>query len=117
LHVNEGFDYETMYLCETEIEKTSEIFDKSDADENKAIHYRRHYGEATKRILKIIGDYDDYYLVVLERWGEYLRNTLSFPFDAEVVENVDGGEPEIGDKVSVKKIEGFDILCNLLVSY
>ncbi len=42
----------------------------------------------------------------IERWETFLSKTLVFPFDAEVIEKVDGDNPEIGDKVSVKCING-----------
>ena len=110
----EGMDYESLYLSETELEKSDGCLKH---DDDKAIHLRRYYGEATKRIMKILRDPDEGYLTLLERWETFLSKTLVFPFDAEVIENVDSNDPNIGDKVSVKSVSGFEDLRGILVEF
>lgn len=51
----------------------------------------------------------------MERWGAYLEEHLSFPFDAEVDEWQDRGPLQSGDRVSVKKISSIEDLYGVVL--
>jgi hypothetical protein len=73
-------------------------------------------GEPGKRIQQILAGVDpDDEVEVIERWGDYLEQHLSFPFDAVVDEFQERGPLRAGDKVSVKRISLVDDFYGIIV--
>lgn len=87
-------------------------------EELETAHIRSYtwLGEPGKRIQQILAGVDpDDEMEVIERWGEYLEQHLSFPFDAVVDEFQERGPLRDGDKVSVKRISLVDDFYGIIV--
>ncbi len=86
-------------------------------DEDEHLHSYSWLGEQGKRIRTIlqgIAPHDD--LGAIKRWGVYLEQHLSFPFDAKVEEWQERGPLRTGDRVKVKNISLVDDLTGVIVA-
>lgn len=106
---SDGFDWETMVLYETEVEKAEARDKKSDVNNTQKklegeFHWA-HLGKEGKRIGKILrGVNPDNEMECLTRWSEYLDENLNFPVAAVVDETDDFGPVRDGDKVFIKSL-------------
>jgi hypothetical protein len=108
----EGLDFTTMFLGIEEVELTEPINTKEDASEVfkriQKTHFWNWLGEEGKRIQRVLGGIDEEDMIgALKEWEKYFEKTLTFPFDAKVLE-YEKGPLRSGDKVSVKKISLVD---------
>jgi hypothetical protein len=75
-----------------------------------------HLGEEGREMNAVLAGVDpDDEMTVMERWGDYLEQTLLFPFEAEVVETVSARGPiRYGDRLRVLDINMVDDLYGVL---
>lgn len=114
-----GYAWEQYNLSSADVEKTKPRDTEDDVeDAYEEIEARLGWidlgpeGEELNQIL--IGlDRDDEW-AILERWEEYFRQTLTFPFDAEVSEWQDRGPLQSGDVVRVHGITNVDEFYGLI---
>lgn len=80
------------------------------------IHSWSWLGEEGKRVQKVLAGVDEENeMEALKAWEKYLEKTLTFPFDAKVIEHQDKGPLRLGDKVNVKKISLIDDQYGIIV--
>lgn len=118
----EGLDWTQMGLYSEDLELTTARDTEDDVErvreELETAHYHsyRWLGEDGKRIQQILaGVNHDNEREVIARWGAYLEQHLSFPFDAVLDEWQERGPLRSGDKVKVKKISLVDDLYGIIV--
>ncbi len=115
----EGYDWNTMVLYETDVEKTKARDERRDVKkvreklENE--FYWLHLGEEGIRIGKILRGIDpDDIMESLLRWAEYLDENLSFPLAAIVDETEDYGPVKEGEEVSIKSLPHLEDLRGII---
>lgn len=119
----EGLDWTRMGLYPEDVEPTvardSEEMVNTVREELEDEHLHRYswlgeQGTRISAILQGIQPHDD--LGAITRWGVYLEQHLSFPFDAEVEEWQERGPLRTGDRVKVKNISLIDDLYGVIVA-
>ncbi len=111
----EGYGWDSMGLYPEDVEPavardTEEQTDNVREDiEDEQLHSYTYLGEQGKRIAAVLqGIEPDDEMGVIERWGDYIEEHLSFPFEAEVNEWQERGPLRAGDRVKVKNISLID---------
>ena len=117
----DGLDWEQIYLSIEDIEPAIPRITPANLTNIKEVLHLKHRwdhlgGFVRKRIHEVlkdtnITDEDD----VMDVWGQYLSEKLSFPFDAEISEYQDKGPLQQGDKIRIHEIIGSDHLYGVLV--
>lgn len=111
--LEEGLDYQMMYLSPEEIELTEER-DKEDDVNSIQDEIHEHYKwsgsngeeEIIKSILNGLENSDD--KAKFDAWHEYLKKNITFPFDAKISAQPERGSLKLGDKVKVENIAFID---------
>ena len=116
----EGWGWNQMYLERTDVELSSPRDRTEDVarmvDEIQAKHAWSFLGEEGKGIQAVLADVDaDDEWRAFEAWEAHLREVLSFPFEAEVVEFQERGRLQTGDDVTVQELTDIDDPYGLLV--
>lgn len=119
----EGLDWTQMGLYPDDVEVTKPRDTEQDVQHAQKELERISYanfswlGDAGKRIHRILlgVDHSDE-MAVMNRWGAYLEEHLTFPFNAEVHEWQERGPLQSGDRVSVKTISTVDELYGVIVA-
>ena len=116
----EGLDWSEMGLDADKVE-ARDCRDTPRQAEKAKQELERQYawvslGEEGKRINQILAgvDPEDEVLLFL-RWAKYLKEKLSFPFDAVVTEFQEHGPLRTGDRATVTSIEDVDDLSGIIV--
>ena len=111
--LEEGLDYQMMYLSPDEIELTEER-DKEDDVNNiqDEIHDKFKWAGSNgedviiRSIVDSISPDDD--KARFDAWNEYLKKNITFPFEARISEHPERGSLKHGDKVKVDNISFID---------
>ncbi len=106
----DGLDWEQIYLSNEDIEPAiPRITPANLTDTKKAIHLKHqwdHLGESiSNRIHEILKDTnisDEY--AVMDVWGQYLSENLSFPFNGEITSDLENVPLQQGDNVKIHSI-------------
>lgn len=116
----EGLNWSIYYLQAEEVERAAE----RDTQAQVRMAFQEisrqlawvGMGEEGERIRKILEGVDlDDERAILEAWERYLRKALSFPFKAKVSEFQEGGDLQVGDRVSVQGIDHLDDLYGIII--
>lgn len=111
----QGLGWTEMYLSMDEIEavdpRDSNETAETVREEMEAVLSWLGAGKEGDRILKVIAEGDD----PIEAWDQYLKRTLTFPFDAKVSEPQDEGPFDYGDRMLVRSIGEADDHYGILV--
>jgi len=116
----QGCDCTEMYLGMSDVEPAQARDDEAEAERSARLVESKSFwigmGAEGKRILAVIGqtDLDDPW-EAMEAWGKYLKETLTFPFDAKVSEFQERGPLAEGDEVRVLAVEDVDELLGVVV--
>ena len=119
----EGFGWDSMGLYPEDVEpaiardteeETNTV--RNELEDEHLLSYSW-LGEQGKRIEKILqGIKPNNDMRATKRWGDYLEEHLSFPFDAEIDECQERGPLRDGDQVKVKEISLVDDLYGVIVA-
>ena len=124
----EGLDWGTMGLSAHDVVLTPVRDTERDAANTKAEIAARYfwYGigddEAQGRRIQTVvnsantGPRHHREMAVMEAWGNYLRENLALPFDAEVYESQRRGPLRVGDRIRVRSFSELDDLYGLLAN-
>lgn len=119
----EGLDWTQMGLYPHDVEETTARDTEQDvkhAQNELKLVLEQSYswlGDVGKRIQQILRGVDHgNEMAVMKRWGAYLEEHLTFPFDAEVDEWQERGPLRSGDRVIVKKISLIDDLYDVIAT-
>lgn len=116
----DGLDWEQMYLSANDVEIASQRDTTADLnDTREAMHLKHKWdylGKSSKRIHEVLkGANITNENEVMDAWEQYLREKLSFPFEAEISQYQDKGTLQQGDKIRIHGIVGSDDLYGVLV--
>jgi hypothetical protein len=118
----EGYGWEEYHIGATDVELTSQRDSKADVRKVVTTLRKEFYwhgmgpeGEAIRQVLAGIDPDDEW--EQMDRWGEYLEEILTFPFEAEVTEFQERSPLHSGDMVRVHGItdtdEHYGVIVNL----
>jgi hypothetical protein len=111
-----------MYLSPKEVEKTEPRDNEDDVQASvqqlSILYYWFSFGDQGIRIQEVLSrksdpDKEDDPNIL---WVEYLQDVVSFPFEAKVAEYQERGPLQVGDRVEVVNIAGYDELYGVLVN-
>lgn len=129
--IEEDLEFGEMYLCSNDIihaecrnkdndqetvlrelnNKYDYIQPKSEGRSNEEIYEQEHRVAEILKVFNVKNRNE-----VEEKWEEYLRNNLEFPFKATIIDiDEDTEELDEGDIVNIKKIEGYFDLYGIIV--
>jgi hypothetical protein len=117
----DGLDWSVMGLYASEVVSASPRGKIHQVDQVKAeiedMHQMDYLGEQGRRMQQVLngaGRKDE--LGRFKAWKKYLKEKLTFPFEAEVSEHQDHGPIRIGERVSALDIEIVDDSYGIIVS-
>ena len=107
--VMDGFDWSSMVLYESDVEKSVSRDKKENVKKTKEKLAEKYnwtsLGQEGSRISKILQGVDpDDEMECLQKWVEHLDKELTFPIQAIVSESEDNGLIKSGDKVLIKAL-------------
>jgi hypothetical protein len=118
----DNLSWEFMYLSPKEVEKTEPRDNEDDVQASvqqlSILYYWFSFGDQGIRIQEVLSrksdpDKEDDPNIL---WVEYLQDVVSFPFEAKVAEYQERGPLQVGDRVEVVNIAGYDELYGVLVN-
>lgn len=117
----DGLDWSAMGLYASEVVSTSsrdKIHQvdqvKAEIEDAHAMDYLGEQGRRMQQVLNSAGRKGE--MGRFKAWEKYLKEKLTFPFDAEVSEHQDHGPIRIGERVSVLGIEIVDDSYGIIVA-
>lgn len=116
----DGLDWERIYLEETDIELVAPRNTNNDLykkrEEIQLKHCWDYIGDSGKRISRILEHVDpDDDQAISNAWENYLKESLSFPFNAKISDYQEKGPLHQGDKVKINGISGYEDLYGIIV--
>ncbi len=106
---NDGLDWSQMYLEPDDVELTQPRDSEQDAEQTKSAlgaqfswAYLGEQGQRIQRVLHGVGQEDE--MGAFRAWEKYLRENLTFPFEAEITEWQERGPLRAGDRLNVHRI-------------
>jgi hypothetical protein len=117
----DGLDWSAMGLYASEVTSASprdKIYQvdqvKAEIEDAHEMDYLGEQGRRMQQVLNSAGRKGE--MGRFKAWEKYLKEKLTFPFDAEVSEHQDHGPVRIGERVSVLGIEIVDDSYGIIVS-
>lgn len=115
----DGLDWERIYLEKKDVEFVDDVnADIELVERRKEIQAKHRWdclGDAGKRIsnvLKHVNPDDD--LAAFDAWEKHLKESISFPLEAEIADCQEKGSLRQGDKIKIHSILGYEDLYGVI---